>query len=299
MRLPTVVLMLAAALLSFTAAAQTVTINHAQGETVVPKNPQKVFSFDYSAIDTLQVFGIEVDGLAPLANSPYTYGKDDSVSIGSLFDPDYELIAAEMPDLIIISGRSADKYRELSRLAPTIDLSFNSLDMYEDFVRNTRILAEIFDKQVEAEEYLLGYEERLEALRGTVAENGNGLLIMVSGGSLTALANTGGRGALLYNTLGLQPVVTDIAAATHGDPISFEFLLQYDPSWLFVLDRDAAIGTEGANPAGQVLDNEIMHRTEAWQNDQVVYLNSFDWYIISGAGLASMDRMITELEYVY
>lgn len=299
MTLRNVVLSLFLALFAVTAAAQTITISHVQGETAVPVNPQKIFSFDYAAIDTLQLLGVEVDGLPPLANSPFDFGKDGALAIGSLFDPDFELIAAEMPDLIIIGGRSADQYKELSHLAPTIDLSFDSGDTYADFVRNTRILASIVGQEELAEELMAGYADRLDALREQVAAGGNGLIVMVNGGSLTALANSNARGSLLYETLGLEPAIADVAAATHGDPISFEFLLQYDPARLFILDRDAAIGTEGASPAKQVLDNEIMHQTTAWQQDTIVYLHPFDWYIVTGAGLGSMERMITELEQAY
>lgn len=297
-----VFLSLILAALVTSAAAQTISVEHVQGTTNVPVMPQKIFSFDYAAIDTLQLLGVDVAGLPPLANSPFEFGAEDAISIGSLFDPDYELIAAEMPDLIIIGGRSADQYNELSRLAPTIDLSFDSDDMYADFARNTRILAEIVGKENEAEALMAGFADRLAALQEKVAAGGNGLIVMVNGGTLTALADTNaraGRGSLLYHTLGLKPAVANVAAATHGDPISFEFLLQYNPDNLFILDRDAAIGTEGASPAKQVLDNEIMHQTAAWKNDAIVYLHPFDWYIITGAGLQSMDRMITELEAVY
>ena len=87
--------------------------------------------------------------------------------------------------------------------------------------------------------------------------------------------------------------------ATHGEPISFEFLLQYDPQWLFVIDRDAAIGTEDAQPAAAVLDNELTHQTNAWQDGQIVYLNPFNWYIVSGAGLTSANDMLDELNAAY
>ena len=104
---------------------------------------------------------------------------------------------------------------------------------------------------------------------------------------------------LLYQTLGLTPAVADVAAATHGEPISFEFLLQHDPTWLFVLDRDAAIGTEGGQPAAQVLDNELMHQTTAWREGNIVYLDPFNWYIVTGAGLTGANEMLDEIEAAY
>jgi len=75
--------------------------------------------------------------------------------------------------------------------------------------------------------------------------------------------------------------------------------LRHDPDWLFVIDRDAAIGTEGAQPAAQVLDNELMHQTKAWQQGHVVYLDPFNWYIISGAGLSSANEMLDEIASAY
>jgi ABC-type enterochelin transport system substrate-binding protein len=42
-----------------------------------------------------------------------------------------------------------------------------------------------------------------------------------------------------------------------------------------------------------------MHETSAYQNDQVIYLNPFDWYIITGASVPSFDRMLGELEVAF
>ncbi len=44
-----------------------VTVSHAQGETVVPFNPEVVLSFDLASVATLDALGVQVDGL-PKAN---------------------------------------------------------------------------------------------------------------------------------------------------------------------------------------------------------------------------------------
>ena len=276
-----------------------VVVTHAQGETTVPVNPEVVFSFDITSIDTLTELGVEVDGMPELVGGGQQYMSDNTQIIGSLFEPDYELINAEQPDLIIIAGRSAEAYDDLGKIAPTIDLTNSGAGFVEDLHTNTMILAEIFGKQAEAQEALASIDERVAALQEQTASMGTGLVIMTTGGNVVALAAenaTAGRGSLIYKTLGVEPPIDDIDAATHGEPISFEFLLEHDPDWLFVIDRDAATGESEAQPAEQVLDNELVHETTAWQNDQVVYLNSFDWYIITGGGLASTQRMLTELE---
>lgn len=284
------------------AMAQQVTVQHAQGETTLNTNPDVVFSFDYAAIDTLTNLGVHTDGAPPLAGAAPAWLPEGMLNIGSLFEPDYEEINASQPDLIIVGGRSATAYPELSRMAPTIDITFSD-DFLSSLRNNTNLLADIFGKQAEAEAALAEIEAKVADLREQVAAGGNGLIMMVNGGSLSLLAPNNaraGRGSLLYQTLGLVPTLENVESATHGEPISFEFLMQYDPDWLFVIDRDAAIGTEeGAQPAAAVLDNELMHRTSAWQNDQIVYLDPFNWYIIAGAGLSSANEMLDELAAAY
>ncbi len=61
-----------------------------------------------------------------------------------------------------------------------------------------------------------------------------------------------------------------------------EFILNANPDWLFVLDRDNAIGRTEGQSAQQVLDNPLIHKTKAWQNDRIVYLDSASLYIAGG-----------------
>ncbi len=293
--------LLAVALLLPLAFAQQVTVQHAQGETTLEKNPALVFSYDYASIDTLHTLGIEVDGAPPLAGAAPSWLPANLINIGSLFEPDYEEVNASQPDLVIVGGRSSTVYGELARMAPTIDVTFGG-DFYESLQVNTRLLASIFDKEAEAEAALAEIDAKITALREAVAAGGDGLVVMVNGGSFSVLAPAtarAARGMLLYQTLGLKPSVEDVEAATHGEPISFEFLLQHDPTWLFILDRDAAIGTEGGQPAAQVLDNDLMHQTTAWQEGNIVYLDPFNWYIITGAGLTSANEMLDEIAAAY
>jgi len=93
------------------------------------------------------------------------------------------------------------------------------------------------------------------------------------------------------------PPIEDLEAATHGEAISFEFLLEHNPDWLFVIDRDASIGTEDSEAAEVMLDNDIMHETSAHQNGQIIYLNGYDWYIVMN-GLTTVNNMLSQLDPV-
>lgn len=276
-----------------------VTIVHAQGETMVKRNPSTVVSFDVAAIETIELLGGTITG-APEIASGRKLSESATENVGSMFEPDYETVNALSPDLIICAGRSAGVYPELSKIAPTIDVSFGT-DMMASLEQVSTVLASIIGKEAEAADRLAEINNRVAAIREAASTAGTGLVIMVSAGSVTALAPNnarGGRGALVYNVLGIQPPVDDLETATHGEPISFEFLLEHNPDWLFVIDRDQAVGEEG-QPASQVLDNEIMHQTTAWQQNQIVYVDPFDWYIITGASLPSMGRMLGEMETAF
>src|SRR5690625_5087824 len=164
-----IVLMTAAALsVNSLTMAQELTVSHAQGETVVATGPEVVFSYDYASIDTLATLGGEVHGAPPLAGAAPDWLPSDLINVGSLFEPDYETINAEQPDLVIIGGRSAETYPEMSRLAPTVDVTFGS-DFYSSLQANTRLLAEIFDKEAEAEFALSDIQARI----ATLSEIGN------------------------------------------------------------------------------------------------------------------------------
>lgn len=274
------------------------TITHAQGETVVKKNPQNIVSFDVASIQTIEYLGGTLAGVPDISQDG-AYESDAEI-VGSLFEPDYEAVHALAPELIIVGGRSAAVYPELSDIAPTIDITFQE-DMLESFNQITGALGAILEKQDEADAAVADIADRIEGLKAETADAGTGLVVMVSGGSVTALspgAARAGRGALIYNILGFEPPIEDLEAATHGDPISFEFLLEHDPDWLFVIDRDNATGGDG-QPAEEVLDNDIVHETTAYQNDQIVYLDPFDWYIITGAGIPSFNRMLDELDTAF
>src|SRR5690606_15889054 len=78
------------------------------------------------------------------------YQGNEYVKIGTLFEPDYEAVNAAEPDLIIVAGRSAAKYGELSKIAPTLDLTTNAKNFIADTEANVEKLGEIFRKESEA-----------------------------------------------------------------------------------------------------------------------------------------------------
>lgn len=62
------------------------------------------------------------------------------------------------------------------------------------------------------------------------------------------------------------------------------------------MDRDAAIGTEGAKLAQDVMENELVMGTDAYKNGNIVYLeHPAVWYTAEG-GITALDTMLKDLE---
>jgi iron complex transport system substrate-binding protein len=276
------------------ASATEIKVTHAQGTTEVPVNPEKVITFDIASLDTLDALGVDVAGL-PQQNVPEylnEYAGEEYLNAGTLFEPDYEAVNAAEPDLIIVANRSAEAYEELSKIAPTIDLTLDWENYLPSFRTNVETLAEIFEKENEAAEALDEIDGKIAQAKKLTTDAGTGLIIMTNAGEINAFGS-GSRFGWLHDELGLTPAIDDVEAATHGDPVSAEFILETNPDWLLVIDRDAAVGESGST-AEQVLDNEVIAGTTAWQNDQVIYLDSVPFYVVM-SGLTAVNQMVDQI----
>lgn len=271
------------------------TIKHQLGETKVKKNPEKVVVFDFGALDTLDKLGVNVTGVPQANIPPYLSKYKDAkyINVGSLKEPDFEKINEIGPDLIIISGRQSEAYEELTKIGPTIFVGVNNAKYMESFKHNVTTLGSIFDKDSAVEEELAKIEATIKNVNEkAVASGKNGLIILATGGKISAYG-AGSRFGIIHDVLGFTPVDKNIEVSTHGQSISFEFIVEKNPDYLFVVDRDAAIGNE--SPAKQVVENELVKKTKAFQNGNIVYLDPNYWYL-SGGGLISVAEMAKEVE---
>ena len=279
--------------------AQEIAIEHAQGTTKLAAMPKKVLVFDVASLDNLDALGVEVAGVPTMKMPPHLekYAADDYAKVGSLFEPDFEAVNAAQPDLIIVGGRSRAKYADLAKLAPTIDMSTDQKDFIGSIKKNVETLGRVFGKDAEAKTEIAELDTALAGVKEAASNAGKGLLILTTGGKMSAYG-PGSRFGVIHTDFGVTPARNDLASETsHGQPISFEFILETNPDWLLVIDRDAAIGREG-QAAAQFLDNDLVNQTTAWKNKQVVYLDASNWYLVGGgvtAVKASADQVAKAL----
>ena len=260
----------------------------------VPKNPEKVVVFDFGILDTFDTLDIEVAGL-PQANVPgYLEKFEDEkyVNVGSLKEPDFEAIHALQPDLIIISGRQADMYDQFKEIAPTIFVGLDTSDYMVSFKHNMDLVAEIFGKEDEMATELAEIDEQIAAINDKVsAQEETALITLANEGKISAYGPSS-RFGLIHDVFGFKPADDKIESSTHGQSITFEYVLETNPGILFVVDRGAAIGGEASE---NMVENELVMKTDAFENEKIIYLNGEYWYL-SGGGLFSMKEMIKEVE---
>ncbi|VGO08793.1 Iron compound ABC uptake transporter substrate-binding protein PiuA [plant metagenome] len=286
---------LALSLCATFAHADTQQVKHARGTTAVASPPAKVISMDVASLDTLNALGVNVAGV-PVAKFPprlSRYETDQVLRTGTLFEPNYEVIHAAKPDLVIVGGRSAEKYPDVARIAPTIDLTVDQKDLVGSVLRNTDTLARLFHKEAEGAALSRQLQEAIAGLKQRAAGAGTGLIVLTTGGKMSAYG-PGSRFGVIHDAYGFPPAVRDLNTANHGQAISFEFIAKTNPDWLLVIDRDAAIGREGV-AANKYLDNELVRRTTAWQKKQVIYLDGANWYLLGNASVPAMLSNIKQI----
>lgn len=83
---------------------------------------------------------------------------------------------------------------------------------------------------------------------------------------------------------------------THGNEVSFEAIVALNPDYIFVMDRDSAISATGAQLAQEIMENEMVMKTDAYRNGNLVILeNPGIWYLAEG-GITSLGIMLSDLE---
>lgn len=272
-------------------------IDTARGQVPIETTPATIAVFDIAAIDTLDSLGVKIAGLPSNLYLPeLAHLKEGSAVVGDIFEPNLEALSELAPDLIIVGGRSSTQIEAASQVAPTIDMTMDGDDLVQQAKTRLTAYGALFGKQTEAEAGAKALDAVVEEAKTAVTGRGTVLIVMTNGPKVTAYG-PGSRFGWVHSALDLPAAVPDVEAATHGEAVSFEFIRNANPDWLFVLDRAAAIGSEDQN-AKATLDNELVAETTAWKKGQVIYLPAGDFYIAAG-GANAMSRVFKAITDAY
>ena len=279
-----------------------ISLNASKEETEleVPYDPQRIAILDMASLDILDALGVgeRVVGTADTSlEYLQNYINDDISSLGTIKEADLEAVMACEPDVIFIGGRLASSYDALSEIAPVVYLATDTeLGVVESVRRNAMTIASMFGLEDKVDELMAGFNSRIAALAEFSAGK-TAIIGLVTSGSFNVLGNDR-RCSMIGREIGFENIgaAADIDTSTHGNEASFEFIVEKDPDYIFVMDRDAAIGTDGAQLAQEIMENELVMGTDAYKNGHLVYLaHPAVWYTAEG-GITALDLMLKDLE---
>ena len=284
----------------------TVTITSLNGnremfELEVPYNPERIAILDMASMDILDNLGVG-DRIVGSASTSLDYlqqyvTNDNVANLGTIKEADMEAVMACEPDIIFIGGRLSKSYDDLSEIAPVVYLATDTeKGVVESVGTNARTIASIFGLEDQVDNKMAGFEDRIAALR-SFAEGKNAIVGLVTSGGLNVLGNDG-RCSVIGREIGFENIGVDanIDTSTHGNEASFEFIVEKNPQYLFIMDRDAAIQSEGAKLAQEIVENELVMGTDVYKNGNIIYLaHPAVWYTAEG-GITALDLMLQDLE---
>ena len=275
--------------------------NKEEVDLEVPYHPERIAILDMACLDILDSLGVG-DRVVGSASTSLDYLQDyvtdeNIENLGTIKEADMEAVMACEPDVIFIGGRLSSSYDALSEIAPVVYLSTDTeIGVVESVRKNASTIAAMFGLEDQVDELMADFDERIETL-AAFAEGKTAIVGMCTSGSFNVLGNDG-RCSMIGREIGFENVGVDANAdtSTHGNEASFEYVVEKNPDYIFVMDRDAAIGTDGAQLAQDIMENELVQGTDAYKNGQLVYLeHPAVWYTAEG-GVQALDLMLQDLE---
>lgn len=268
-------------------------------ELEVPYNPKRIAILDLACLDIIDELGVgdRVVGMASTSiDYLEKYSNDASIkNLGTIKEADLEAVMECEPDIIFIGGRLSKSYDALSEIAPVVYLATDTNEgLVNSVSKNAKTIASIFGMEDKIDSLMSDFGARIDAIK-KISSGKTALVGMTTSGSFNLLGNDG-RCSLIGVEAGFNNLTAVGSTSTHGNESSFETVVQQNPDYIFVMDRDSAISTAGAKTAKEIVENELVKTTDAYKNNHIIYLeHSNVWYTAEG-GIQALDIMLTDLE---
>lgn len=262
------------------ASTDSITVTDAHGELTLSSQPKRVVSLDRGSLETLEEWGIDL--LA--APQDMSHATDSSITDNdSSQELDLEALAATDPDLVIVGQEFASYYDDIKSHLPdaaVLDLSMASPEegsnqgdmLLANLTDKTLTLGEVFQKQAEAEQLILDFEDALAQASQAYDPSAKVMGLVLDQGKLTHSAP--GSGAFwgpLFDIFQWQAALESEGKQT--EEISTETIAQAHPDWLLVLDLadDSQSDEENDSAKAFIEGSSDLQSTQALSKGQVVY----------------------------
>lgn len=251
-------------------------------ETVeVPKNPKNAVVLDYGALDLMKEMGLS-DKVKALPNFLESFKDDKYTNIGNLKEVNFDKIAATKPEVIFISGRTAnqknlDEFKKGAPKAKIVYVGADEKNLIGSMKQNTENIGKIYDKEVKAKELNKDLDNKIASMKDKTKNfNKTVMYLLVNEGELSTFGPKGRFGGLVYDTLGFNAVDKKVSNSNHGQNVSNEYVNKENPDVILAMDRGQAVS--GKSTAKQALNNPVLKNVKAIKEDKVYNLDPKLWY---------------------
>ncbi|WP_433571200.1 ABC transporter substrate-binding protein [Streptomyces sp. CA-251247] len=266
------------------------TITHALGKTELKAAPKRVVVLDVGELDNVASLGIKPVGYAPTEGDegiPAYLAKSagSPANVGTINSLNLEAIAGLKPDLILGSQlRAADKYKELSQIAPTVFSIRPGFTWKENYLLNASAL----DRTAAAKEKLAAYEKKADQLGADIgATRPSVSMVRYMPGKIRLYAQASFIGTILKDTGLPRPKnqqIEDLAVE-----ISPEKIDDADADWIFT----GVYGDPKTTKRDTARSNPLWKNLEAVKAGRAKDVPDETWYL--GLGVTAADRVLDDL----
>ncbi|MER5711745.1 iron-siderophore ABC transporter substrate-binding protein [Streptomyces sp. NPDC042898] len=266
------------------------TLTHALGKTELKAAPKRVVVLDVGELDNVVSLGVQPVGYAPSEGDdgiPAYLKKDAGTpkSVGTINNLNLEAIANLQPDLILGSQlRAADKYDELSKIAPTVFSIRPGFTWKENYLLNAAAL----DKTAEAKTKLSAYETKAKQLGTDIGPDKPTVsMVRYLPGKIRLYAKASFIGTILEDTGLPRPKnqqIDDLAAE-----ISPEKIDEADADWIFT----GVYGDAKATKKDAAQANPLWKNLKAVKAGQAKDVPDETWYL--GLGVTAANSVLDDL----
>ncbi|MFJ6578520.1 ABC transporter substrate-binding protein [Streptomyces sp. NPDC091368] len=266
------------------------TLTHALGKTELKAAPKRVVVLDVGELDNVVSLGVKPVGYAPSEGDegiPGYLAKDAGTpkSVGTINNLNLEAIANLQPDLILGSQlRAADKYDELSKIAPTVFSIRPGFTWKENYLLNAAAL----DRTAQAKTALAAYETKAKKLGEDIGPNKPTVsMVRYLPGKIRLYAKASFIGTILEDTGLPRPKnqqIDELAAE-----ISPERIDEADADWIFT----GVYGDAKATKKDSAQANPLWRNLEAVKAGHAKDVPDETWYL--GLGVTAANSVLDDL----
>lgn len=281
-----------------TAANQSYTIQHAMGETKIPKTPERVVILTNEGTEALLALGVKpVGAVQSWVGDPwYPHIKAEMEgvkNVGTESQPNIELIASLKPDLIIGNKMRVEKiYEQLSKIAPTV----YSQELRGEWKNNFRLYAEAVNKKEKGAEVLAAFDSRVEDLKKKAGDKLKMKVSLVRFMPATARIYYNDTFAgIIFKQIGIaRPANQDIPK--FADDVTKERIPQMEGDLLFYFTYETGDG-KATKLEEEWLKDPLWNNLNVVKNKKAFKVNDSIWNTAGGVKAANL--LLDELYKIY